>query len=127
MKRTWLLAFLLVLAIPSLSAAQTTPQNITAVVFNPSADHDTIARYDIEIVKMTDGIVIQTINGGKPAPDANNDIIITLNVQPITFARYVVRVRSVAVVDGQEIRGPQSEPSEVWERAPGAPSKPRVR
>lgn len=115
----WCLVCLL--GVPTLSTAQAPVQNPTAVIFTPSPDHDLINTYLVEI-RNSLGAVIQTIDVGKPTPDAQNECRATLNVQPIAFGSYTITMRSVA----GGITGPQSTPTEVWTRAPGPPSKPRT-
>lgn len=118
--RAALLALALVIASAAPIAAQTV-QNPTRIVFTPSADHDAISEYEADIV-TADGKVLQTINLGKPPVDAANECTATINVQPVAFGRYTVVMRAVAA----GIRGPNSAPSNTWERAPGAPSKARA-
>lgn len=78
--------------------AQTTADvdNPTGVTFVASTDHAVIDGYDIDIVNPQ-GTVIQTINAGKPTPNASNIVTVPLNVQPIAFGDgYTVVVRARA-------------------------------
>lgn len=102
-------------------SASSPPRNITAVTFE-CPDHDRDTGHEVDIVRVSDGVVIQTIQGGDPAADANGDVTIKLNVQPVAFGAYRVVVRAMAGA----LRSVNSEASEVWERVPGAPLKPRV-
>ena len=97
-------------------------KNPSGLIFTASADHDLITRYDVDIVRKSDNVVVQTINAGKPAKDAAGDVTISLNVQPVAFNVYYFVARAVA---GTSV-SPNSTPSPDWERAPGAPSKLRV-
>lgn len=119
----------LALSVPA-SAQTTPPQNPNAVVFTPSspADHDQLTAYEATILDSA-GAVVQVLNLGKPAlcPTTTcpatvpaGDVFAPLNVQPIKFGSYTIVIRGVAGA----VRGPQSDPSNVWERAPGKPGKP---
>jgi hypothetical protein len=93
--------------------------NPTAVEFTASTDHALIDGYEVDILRP-DGSVLQTINAGKPAPDATNVVRVTLNVQPIAFAAgYTVRARAVA---GTAV-SPYSVSVNKFNRVPGGPSK----
>lgn len=99
------------------------------MINNPSAvsftcpDHATDTGHEIDIVRESDGVVIQTINGGDPPLNANNEVVIPLNVQPVAFGQYRITVRAVA----GELKSENSPLSDLWQRVPGAPSKPVVR
>lgn len=130
MKRYWLIS-LFVLALPAFAQAQTAPvQNPGMVIFTPSPDHASITSYKLDLVNAQ-GAVIQTLDVGKPAPCtascptgvAVGEAFANINVQPIAFGSYTAVMRSVA----GSVTGPPSPASDVWERAPGAPSKPKVR
>lgn len=111
--------------------AQSAPiQNPSLIVFTPSPDHATISSYQVVILDAKDAAV-QTLDIGKPNPCsascpagvAVGEASAAINVQPVAFGRYTVVMKSV----GGGITGPASPPSDVWERAPGSPSKPKVR
>lgn len=95
------------------------------MVKNPSAvtftcpDHDQDTAHEIDIVD-SNGVVVQTIIGGDPAPNADGSVTIPINVQPIKFGTYTFIVRATA----GGVKSPDSPPSDPWERAPGAPGKP---
>lgn len=130
MKRYWLIG-LFALAFATPAAAQSAPiQNPGTVIFTPSPDHATITSYKVELVNSS-GTVIQTLDIGKPAPCtascpvgvAVGEAFAAINVQPITFGSYTAVMRSVAGA----VVGPPSPASDIWERAPGAPSKPKMK
>jgi hypothetical protein len=95
-------------------------KNPRAVIFT-CVDHATDTGHEVDIINAQ-GVVVQTINGGDPLADANGDVTVEFNVQPITFGAYTVRVRAVAGA----IKSADSLPSDVWERVPGQPGKPKV-
>ncbi len=99
----------------------------TAPVKNPTSvtvacpDHAQDTGHEIDIV--SDGVVVQTIQGGDPAASTDGSVTFALNVQPIKFGGYTVVVRATAGT----IKSPDSPASDVWERSPGAPGKPVVK
>jgi hypothetical protein len=97
-------------------------KNPTAVSFK-CVDHDRDTGHDILIVDNATGTTLQTIAGGDPALDVNGDVTIPLNVQPVAFGTYHIKVRVLAGALSSDL----STPSNVWERVPGAPSKPVVK
>lgn len=118
-----LLPFLAVLLFATAVSAQTRIQNPSGLSFTASPDHATLTNYEADLVRVSDTSVVQTLNIGKPTPDANGVCSVPLNVQPVAFGSYVVVMRSVA----GGVKGPDSQPSEVFDRAPGAPSKVTVK
>jgi hypothetical protein len=98
-------------------------KNPSGIIFTCSTDHDTVTGYEVDIVRTVDNVdvAIQTINIGKPAKDAVGDCTAMLNVQPIAFGIYVFKARAIAGT----VKSSDSLPSDSWERAPGAPGKPR--
>lgn len=100
---------------------------LTAPVKNPTKvlivcpDHDQDNEHEIDIID-TNGTVVQTLLGGDPARDANGDVPFLINVQPVKFGIYTVKVRAVSV----GLKGEDSLPSNLWERVPGAPGTPKV-
>lgn len=93
--------------------------NPTAVAFTPSTDHALVDSYEVDILRP-DGTVLQTLNVGKPVPDATNTVTATVNVQPIAFANgYSMRVRARA---GTAASDPALSLNK-FNRVPGAPSK----
>ena len=101
--------------------AQTPLKNPSAIAFQ-CVDHATDDQHEIDIVRASDGVVVATILGGDP-PLVNNEVVIPINVQPVAFGQYRFIARAVAV----GVRSENSVPSEIWERTPGAPSKPEAR
>lgn len=97
-----------------------TVKNPRAVIFT-CVDHAQDTGHEIDILDSK-GVVIQTIQGGDPAADANGDVTIAINVQPVTFGSYTIKVRAVAGA----LKSVDSAPSVVWERVPGQPGQPRV-
>jgi len=93
-------------------------KNPTAVVFT-CADHARDDQHEIDIVNSS-GVVVQTMLVGDPPADANGDVVVTINVQPIAFGSYTFVARAVAAA----VKSANSTPSDVWDRVPGAPSKP---
>lgn len=123
MKRV-ILAIVAVLALASSAAAQTTIKNPTAIAFT-SADHDNpaVTGYEVDIITTTaTPTVVQTIAIAKASTTklATGEIKVTLNVQPIAFGSYRFVARTVAGT----LKSDNSVPSDTWDRAPGAPSKP---
>lgn len=118
-----LLPFLfLLLAAPAF--AQTPVKNPRGLGFQ-SADHARVDRYEIDIVPAAGGAVVQTITVQKAdtAQDSTTqEITLTLNVQPIAFGQYRFVARAVAGT----VASDNSDPSAVWERAPGKPTQLRI-
>jgi hypothetical protein len=111
------------LLVSTSAMAQTAPvKNPTLVVFRCSSDHDLHTGHEMDIV-ATNGQVIQTLSLGTATPDAAGDVRLPINVQPIAFGVYTARVRAVAGA----AKSFDSDPSNVWERAPGRPSQPEMR
>jgi hypothetical protein len=94
------------------------PKNPTTVTFN-CADHDRDDQHELDIIRVSDGAVIQTVLLGDPAADANGVVTATVNVQPIAFGQYKVRVRAVAGT----VKSADSADSNVFDRVPGSPTK----
>ena len=93
--------------------------NPSGVQWTASVDHATITSYELDILRP-DSTVLQTINAGKPAPDASNTCTTSLNVQPVAFAvGYSVRVRAVAGTAFSAYSLSQNK----FNRIPGGPSK----
>ena len=84
-------------------------------------DHDTDTVHEIAIVRESDGVTIQTIQGGDP-PLSGTEVVVLFNVQPVAFGRYRFKVRAG---DGT-LWSDWSEPSDLWERAPGKATDLRV-
>lgn len=102
------------------AAAQTPIKNPAALVF-ACPDHAGDDQHEIDIVRVSDGVVVATVLGGDPPANAAGDVVIPLNVQPIAFGLYRFVARAVAGT----VKSDNSLPSEVWERAPGRPTNVR--
>src|SRR5687768_11555174 len=98
----------------------TAPINPVGVAFT-CPDHALDTEHEVDVLDSS-GAVIQTILGGDPPLNAQNEVEIRLNVQPIAFGEYRFRVRAVA----GSIKSVDSETSELWRRAPGAPGAIRI-
>jgi hypothetical protein len=93
--------------------------NPSAVQFTASSDHAAIDSYELDILRA-DGTVLQTLNLGKPTPDATNTVTAPINVQPVAFATgYSVRVRAKAGTSASDYAVSLNK----FNRKPGAPSK----
>lgn len=122
--KQFVMAFLTVLCFAGAASAQVPAvKNPTAVTFD-SVDHANLTGYEVDIIRVADAVVIQTINVAKAATTVltGGRIKIDLNVQPISFGSYTLKIRSIAGV----IESPDSPASDQWERSPGSPSKPTV-
>lgn len=109
---------LAILALPSLCLAQTPIRNPSAISFT-CPDHGSDDQHEADIVAVSDGKVVATLLLGDPAPSITGIVIAPLNVQPVAFGQYRVVLR--AVVGAQ--KSANSEPSDIFERVPGSPSK----
>jgi len=88
-----------------------------------SADHANVTAYEIDIVKITDGTVLQTMIVQKSATTmVGTEVRVDVNVQPVAFGTYTFRARAVVAT----VKSIDSVPSDPWDRAPGQPSKPKV-
>lgn len=96
--------------------------NPTRVCFEASPDHDAIDRYDLDLIDPL-GVVVNTINIGVPpapvTPDGTRWVSWPgLNVQPTAFGvGYHGVLRAVAAM----ANSPDSNDSNLWDRAPGRP------
>jgi len=95
-------------------------RNPTAVLFT-CPDHARDTDHEIDIVRESDGAVMQTILGGDP-PEVNGEVVVVMNVQPIAYGAYRVVVRAVAGVFTSD----NSDPSPLWERTPAQPTTVRA-
>lgn len=104
------------------SYGQTTIKNPSGLAFT-CPDHSLDDNHEIDIVRESDGTVVQTLLVGDPSTDpTTGEVIVTVNVMPVTFGRYRFIVRSVA----SGVRSDNSTPSDIWERAPQSTGKPRI-
>src|SRR3989337_1066418 len=95
MRQAWMGVMVLLSAV-SLSA-QGPPKNPSQIAFF-CPDHDRDDQHEIDVVRVSDGVVIATLLGGDP---------------PLPGTEGVV---------AGPLRSANSDPSEVWERVPGRPS-----
>lgn len=109
---------LLLLAALGVQTPAPVVKNPTTIAFQ-CADHARDDQHEVDIVTSA-GVVVQTLLVGDPPADANGDVVVTVNVQPVAFGSYTFVARAVAAT----LKSANSTPSDVWERAPGAPSKP---
>jgi hypothetical protein len=102
--------------------AQTPPADVdnpSGIVFTASADHANVDSYELDILRP-DGSVLQTINIGKPTPDATQTCVAPLNVQPIAFGSgYSLRLRAKAGTAASDYTTSLNK----FNRVPGGPSK----
>ncbi len=109
----------LLAAVLSLPQPVADVKNPSAVEFMPSTDHALMDSYELDILRP-DSTVLQTLNIGKPVPNASNIATAPINVQPIAFGvGYSVRLRAVAGTS----RSDYTVSLNKFERAPGGPSK----
>ena len=118
MRRVCLVLALILCAVPAV--AQTPDvNNPSAVTFGPSLDHATVDSYELDILRP-DGTVLQTLNLGKPVPDATNTCTAPMNVQPIAMASgYSIRVRAKAGTAVSDYAVSLNK----FNRVPGPPTK----
>jgi len=81
-------------------------------------DHTLDDQHELEIVRVSDGVVIQTILLGDPPATTLGIVTAPLNIQPVAFGTYFVRIRAVVGTVKSEL----SDPSNTWDRVPGKPS-----
>jgi hypothetical protein len=81
-------------------------------------DHDRDDQHELDIIRVADGAVIQTLQLGDPAVDTDGKVRTVINVQPIAFGEYKARVRAVVGT----LKSDDSADSNTFERVPGAPS-----
>lgn len=112
----------LVLVLNTFVYAQPLVKNPSAVAFN-CPDHASDDQHELDIIRVSDGVVVQTLLGGDPPLNAAGEVEITVNVQPVSFGQYRFVARAVAGA----LKSNDSLPSAVWERAPGPPSNVTVR
>lgn len=101
---------------------QTPVRNPSGIAFL-CPDHDRDDQHEVDIVRESDGVVVQTLLVGDPEALPGAEVVVSVNVQPIALGSYRFVVRAVAGA----VKSDNSVPSDIWERAPGAPSKPEPR
>lgn len=114
--RIKLLVFLF-LIVPVIAFSQVVVKNPTLLTFT-SVDWETIDRHELDIARTSDNQIIQTLidNG----PYSSQDISVGINVMPVAFGQYVFVARACIAT----LCSVDSDPSNLWERVPGKPSKP---
>lgn len=120
MKQFWIVALLLLVAVPAFAQVPAV-KNPTSVSFT-SPDHATLTGYEIDVIN-TSGVVVGTILSGKGTQDAAGIVTLTYSIQNLATGTYTMRIRSVAGT----AKSDDSLPSDPFVRAPGAPSKPTVK
>jgi len=108
----------ILLILVSIVFAQTNVANPDLLTFN-SPDWDKADRHELEIIRTSDNVVVQTLvdNG----PYTSQAISVGINVMPVAFGEYVFRATACSA---SPCNGLQSEPSNLWDRVPGKPSQP---
>lgn len=100
-------------------------RNPTHVQFT-CVDHDLDTMHELDFLSVSeDGsqLFVQTILLGDPPANDEGNIDIALPVQPVAYGRYVVRVRASV----GEMRSPDSEVSNVFQRGPFPPGQVEVK
>ncbi len=111
-----LLVFLF-LIVPAIAFSQAVVKNPTLLTFT-SIDWATIDRHEMDIVRTSDNQIVQTLVDN--APYTSQDINVGINVMPVAFDEYFFVARACAGIKCSV----DSDPSNLWERVPGKPSKP---
>ena len=119
MKKAKLLLSLvcLLLLLPVFGQSQVVVKNPSGLAFL-CPDHASDTSHEIDIVRESDGTVVQTLVVGDPPLNTQGEVEFSLNVQPIAFGAYRFQARALA----STFRSDTSLPSAVWERVPGKPS-----
>lgn len=109
------------LLLTGVSYGQTIIKNPSGLAFT-CPDHSLDDNHEVDIVRESDGTVVQTLLVGDPTADpTTGEVTVAVNVMPVTFGRYRFVVRAVAA----GFTSNNSTPSDVWERAPQSPGKPK--
>src|SRR3990167_1388606 len=111
------LAIAVVVAVAGAVAQVPAVKNPSGVTFT-SPDHETVTGYEVDVLSGTS--VLTTLVLGKGTQAVDGVVTLPLNVQPIAFGTYTLRIRAVASPVLKSANSPASDP---WERVPGAPSK----
>lgn len=126
MKKLILIIFSVILLIVGLATvrSQVVIKNPTGIEFD-SIDHNLATSYEWDIRTEPGNVNVQTLtfSNNPPIPLVNGKVVIKINVQPISFGRYRFVGRTVV----NSVKSDDSMSSDVWERAPGAPSSIVVR
>lgn len=98
-------------------SAQSPVKNPSVLAFQ-CPDHNQDDAHEIDIVRVSDGAVIQTLAAGDPPLTGTAEVEVAVNVQPVAFGQYRFVVRALAGA----VKSDNSAPSAIWERAPGKPT-----
>ncbi len=118
---------LLCAAVAAPTFAQTI-RNPRSVTF-PCPDHTLDDGHEIDVIRLSDNTLVQTIQGLDPAssgtaamPDGSlaPKVTVTINMQPINFGSYYFIVRSL----GAGVKSDNSPNGPSWQRVPGSPGSP---
>jgi len=108
--------FVLVMLFANLLWAQGVT-NPTLLTFT-SVDWAQVDRHELDIVRTSDNVVVQTLTDN--GPYTSQDISVGINVMPVAFGEYQFVARAYAGT----LRSDDSDPSNLWDRVPGRPSRP---
>ncbi len=114
--RIKLLVFLF-LIVPAIALSQVVVKNPTLLTF-VSVDWETIDRHELDILLSSDNSFVQTLVD--TGPYTSRDISVGINVMPVSFGEYIFVARACVGTTCSV----NSDPSNLWERVPGKPSKP---
>lgn len=108
---------LVLLVVPTELWAQTPVKNPSGVAFL-CPDHATDDGHEVDIIRESDGVVIQTLTVGDPPLNTAGEVEVAINVQPIAkgLYRFAVRAREGTSISDTSL------PSPIWDRAPGRPT-----
>jgi hypothetical protein len=114
------LIFVLAALLVATAAAAQTVKNPTKAIFT-SPDAANVTGYELDIINEA-GAVVQTMTFPATPADPQGEVTLVINVQPVNFGKYTSVVRAIY----QAVKSINSNTSDVWERAPGQPSKPKM-
>lgn len=123
---TWavLVGAFLVLS-PVLVHGQTKPPNPRTLEFTPSVDHASATSYRLGYFLPGATEPVQVVDIGKPTPDAQNVCRATINTQPLGFGLdYTGKLKTIISAG---VESEWSEPSNPFDRVPGAPGRPAIK
>jgi len=118
-----LLLVLACLLVAGLVSAQSVinPRQVELTV---SVDHVLVTKYVIGYFQSGASAPVMEVDLGTCTPDAQQKCSFAINVQPVGFGvAYVAKVKAVAGT----VIGEWSEPSNPFDRSPGAPGGPLVK
>lgn len=109
----------------AVAQAQDKPKNPRTLEFTPSVDHAAATSYTLGYFLPGATSPVQTVDIGKPAPNAQNVCTVTINTQPLTFGiDYIGKLKTIISAG---VESEWSEPSNPFDRTPGQPGKPVIR